>query len=102
MNSSSLIFDLDLFDLTELLVSWGEPVFRSKQIWQGLYHQFWTSPDQFTALPKKLRERLAETFQQTQIDSQISFSSLSPTTILELVRRRDAQDFIFPAGSSPY
>ncbi len=84
MNSSSLIFDLDLSDLTELLVSWGEPVFRSKQIWQGLYHQFWTSPDQFTALPKKLREILANNFQQTQNDLQLSFSSLSPTTVLDL------------------
>jgi 23S rRNA (adenine2503-C2)-methyltransferase len=83
MKSTSLIFDLDLSDLTDLLVSWGELAYRSKQIWQGLYHQFWTSPDQFSALPQKLRERLAENFQQTQNETQLSFNSLSPTTVLD-------------------
>ena len=74
MNKSSpairpLIFDLDLPELETLLVEWGEPIFRAKQIWQGLYQQFWNSPEQFTNLSKSLRERLGDYFR---------FSAFSP------------------------
>jgi 23S rRNA (adenine2503-C2)-methyltransferase len=55
-----LIYDLDLHALTELLKSWGEPAYRAKQIWQGLYQHLYNSPDQFTNLSKSLRERMAE------------------------------------------
>ena len=60
--SLPLIYDLDLFELEELLNKLGEPAFRAKQIWQGLYQQLWNSPDQFTSLPKPLRDHLAESF----------------------------------------
>lgn len=69
-----LIFDLDFEQLRELLVSWHEPGFRARQIWQGLYRQFWDSPSQFTNLPAKLRERL---------DFEFSFSSLTPSQTLQ-------------------
>ena len=55
-----LIYDLDFPALTELLKSWKEPAYRSKQIWQGLYQHFYRSPEQFTNLPKPLREKLKE------------------------------------------
>ena len=55
-----LIYDLNLDEITNLLQEWNEPTYRAKQIWQGLYQQFYDSPDQFTNLPKSLRERLAE------------------------------------------
>lgn len=59
-DSRPLIYDLDLSSLTELLQSWGEPAFRAKQIWTGLYKNFWNAPDEFTNLPVSLRTRLAE------------------------------------------
>jgi 23S rRNA (adenine2503-C2)-methyltransferase len=55
-----LIYDLDFDEITNLLKEWNEPAYRAKQIWQGLYQHFWDSPDQFTNLPKSLREKLAE------------------------------------------
>ena len=55
-----LIYDLDLLTLADLLSEWNEPAYRAKQIWQGLYQHFWDSPEQFTNLPKSLREKLAE------------------------------------------
>jgi 23S rRNA (adenine2503-C2)-methyltransferase len=55
-----LIYDLDLLTLANLLSEWNEPAYRAKQIWQGLYQHFWDSPEQFTNLPKSLREKLAE------------------------------------------
>jgi 23S rRNA (adenine2503-C2)-methyltransferase len=54
-----LIYDLDFPELTEIVKTWGEPAFRAKQIWTGLYQNFWQSPDEFTNLPKGLREKLA-------------------------------------------
>ena len=59
---SMLIYDLELSALTELLKSWDEPPYRAKQIWQGLYQHLYDSPEQFTNLPKSLRERMAEEF----------------------------------------
>jgi 23S rRNA (adenine2503-C2)-methyltransferase len=55
-----IIFDLDFDGLTNLLNEWDEPAYRAKQIWQGLYQHLYNSPEQFTNLPKSLREKLAE------------------------------------------
>jgi 23S rRNA (adenine2503-C2)-methyltransferase len=68
-----LIYDLDLPQLIGILRDWGEPKFRAKQIWQGLYKNFWVSPDDFSNLPKSLRNKLKDSF---------SFSHLQPTTSL--------------------
>jgi 23S rRNA (adenine2503-C2)-methyltransferase len=57
-----LIYDLDLDELTKLLKEWGEPSYRAKQIWQGLYQHLYQSPEQFTNLPKSLWEKLAPLF----------------------------------------
>lgn len=53
------LLDLDLAGLKDLLVSWGEPAFRAKQIWRQLYVNLAAKPDDMTDLPKPLRERLA-------------------------------------------
>lgn len=55
-----LIYDLDLPSLTALLHEWGEPAYRAKQVWQGLYVHLYDSPAQFTNLPLPLRQKLAE------------------------------------------
>jgi 23S rRNA (adenine2503-C2)-methyltransferase len=57
-----LLYDLDLRSLTNLLKEWGEPAYRAKQIWQGLYQHLYNSPDQFSNLPILLRKKLKETF----------------------------------------
>jgi len=55
-----LIYDLDFQSLTELFRSWNQPAYRAKQIWQGLYQHLYNSPDEFTNLPKSMRERLSK------------------------------------------
>jgi 23S rRNA (adenine2503-C2)-methyltransferase len=57
-----IIYDLDLSTLTDTLQNWNEPAYRAKQIWQGLYQHLYNSPEQFTSLPKSLREKLADNF----------------------------------------
>jgi len=69
MNDQPYIYDLSLDALTDYLKSWGEPGYRAKQIWGGLYHNFWHSPDEFTMLSLNLRAQLAK---------EISFRHLEP------------------------
>ncbi|NUQ85199.1 MAG: 23S rRNA (adenine(2503)-C(2))-methyltransferase RlmN [Anaerolineales bacterium] len=57
-----LLYDLDLPSLSNLLAEWGEPAYRARQIWQGLYVHLYDSPSQFTNLPAALRAKLAEEF----------------------------------------
>jgi 23S rRNA (adenine2503-C2)-methyltransferase len=70
----SLIYDFDFPGLTEQLTTLGEPSYRARQVWQGLYRNFWQSPDEFTPLPAGLRAKLAEAF---------TFSPLQPSRYLE-------------------
>ena len=73
METPALIYNLDLPALTDLLQSWDEPAYRAKQIWQGLYRHFYNAPEEFTSLPKTLREKLADN---------LGFAALSPTSQL--------------------
>jgi 23S rRNA (adenine2503-C2)-methyltransferase len=75
----TLLYDLSLPDLTALLSDWGEPAYRARQIWEGLYQHFYASAEEFTTLPKALRARLAETF------------TFQPLTPAQTLRSRDGQ-----------
>jgi 23S rRNA (adenine2503-C2)-methyltransferase len=69
-----LIYDLDYDELGQLIQGLGEPAYRTRQIWQGLYVQLWNEPGQFTSLPNALRQKLADTFE---------FSRLKPVSVLD-------------------
>jgi 23S rRNA (adenine2503-C2)-methyltransferase len=69
-----LILDLSLEELSQILHSWGEPSYRAKQIWIGLYKNYWKNASEFTNLPKSLRDRLSDNFR---------FRSLNPGDHLE-------------------
>ncbi|HEY5268755.1 MAG TPA: 23S rRNA (adenine(2503)-C(2))-methyltransferase RlmN [Anaerolineales bacterium] len=72
--SASLIFNLSFHELTSLMAEWGEPAYRARQTWQGLYHNFWNTPKEFTILPAILRQKLAES---------LEFNILVPITTLQ-------------------
>ena len=88
MNPLSSIYDLDLPELTELVSAWGEPPYRARQIWQGLYQQLWSAPAQFSNLPKELRSHLEEGFARPgepaspDESAKATFSRLQPGTVL--------------------
>jgi 23S rRNA (adenine2503-C2)-methyltransferase len=69
-----LIYDLDLDQLTGLVQSWGEPAYRAKQIWQGIYCQLWGSAREFTPLPAGLRAKMA---------NELRFTGLNASTVLK-------------------
>jgi 23S rRNA (adenine2503-C2)-methyltransferase len=74
MKEKVLIYDLDFEDLAETLTSWGELSYRARQVWQGLYQNLWRTPQDFTTLPAKLRQRLSDEFR---------FSNLTPLSLLQ-------------------
>jgi 23S rRNA (adenine2503-C2)-methyltransferase len=69
-----LIYDLDLPELAEFIEGWGESSYRARQIWEGLYKHFWQTPDEFTNLPKALREKMRDN---------LRFEPLTPTLKLD-------------------
>ena len=68
-----LIYDLTLKDLTAWVQSQGEPAYRARQIWEGLYRHLWSRPEDFSSLPKALRASLADAF---------AFQPLTPAATL--------------------
>ena len=77
---TQLIYDLTQEELTKLFNEWNEPAYRAKQVWQGLYQHLYNSPEQFSNLPKSLREKMAEHFTfspftvKTYLDSSDGFT----------------------------
>jgi 23S rRNA (adenine2503-C2)-methyltransferase len=62
MSTKPLIYDLKREEITKQLKSWGEPTYRSTQVWKGLYQNLWNSPMDFTPIPRVLRDQLGEHF----------------------------------------
>lgn len=50
---------IELQDIEALLLEWGEPKFRAKQVHEWLWKKFAGSIDDMTNLPKQLREKLS-------------------------------------------
>ena len=86
-----LIYDLDFDEITNLLKEWNEPAYRAMQIWQGLYQHFYHSPEQFTNLPKSLREKLAENLSFSPIQPKLYLDSSDGQTRKTLFELHDGQ-----------
>lgn len=52
------VLDLSLVEWQEFFQSIDEPVYRAKQLWEGLHKHQFDQPDQFSAIPKGLREKI--------------------------------------------
>jgi 23S rRNA (adenine2503-C2)-methyltransferase len=68
-----LIYDLTFRDLAGVMQEWHEPAYRALQVWRGIYQNFWQKLEDFTTLPRHLREHLIAEF---------SFCSLLPVKSL--------------------
>lgn len=88
-NMKPLLYDFSLAELKTLLASWGEPSYRARQIWQGLYQQLWNTPQQFSHLPTALRNRLDEEFRFSTLNPQQELFSDDRETVKVLFRLPD-------------
>lgn len=85
-----LIYDVDYPTLVKVFQSWGEPEYRARQTWHGLYKQFWNSPDQFTTLPNSLRHLIADAFTFSHLQSIITQESKDGETLKTLFELPDS------------
>ncbi|MCD4672738.1 MAG: 23S rRNA (adenine(2503)-C(2))-methyltransferase RlmN [Anaerolineaceae bacterium] len=85
----SLIYDLSLSEIKTLFTSWREKEFRAAQLWRGLYKQFWQSPEQFTNLPKSIKQKLSENFRFSSLKPIRKLASKDGNTIKTLFRLPD-------------
>lgn len=86
-----LIYDLDFQELQALFDAWGEPSFRAFQVWQGVYQQLWHTPEQFSNLPKGLRQRLSEHFRLSSLEVEKLLHSSDGETSKALFRLADGR-----------
>ena len=70
---------------------WGEPVYRAQQIWQGLYRQYWSSPEQFTNIPKSVRMLLAENLEFKALSLATTLNSSDGKTVKSLFKLPDGK-----------
>ena len=56
-------FDLNYEELLSILKEWQEPEYRAKQLWNLVYRNLNFVPQNFSNIPKDLREKLDETFE---------------------------------------
>ena len=82
MNS---IYDLSFEELEALLLEWGQPKYRARQVWEWLYRKYARDFSEMTNVPKGLRERLAATF---------SLHPLTPVTE-QVARNRLTRKMLF-------
>ena len=87
-----LIYDLDLEALKAFLIQLGEPAYRALQIWQGVYQNLWASPDEFSNLPKALREKLAAELRWTALVPETVLQSKDGETVKTLFRLIDERE----------
>ncbi len=74
-----------------MMVEFGEPVYRAKQIWEGLYRQYWNSPEKFTNIPTSLRTRLAETLEFNILTLVNTLNSTDGQTVKSLFNLPDGR-----------
>ncbi len=91
MDRKPLIYDLDYEALQSALEALGEPAYRARQVWQGLYVNLWRSPDEFTNLPLGLRRKLGESFSFSHLDPVVVLDSQDQETRKTLFRLPDEQ-----------
>jgi 23S rRNA (adenine2503-C2)-methyltransferase len=91
VNEKRLIYDLDFSGLQQILQSWGEPAYRAAQVWQGLYKNLWSAPEEFTNLPRPLREKLAAEFRFSGLRPARSLTNRDGETIKTLFDLADGR-----------
>jgi 23S rRNA (adenine2503-C2)-methyltransferase len=84
------IYDLGFSEIEIFFESEGEPSFRAKQIWEGLYKHLYSSWDEFTTLPKSLRQKFELIYRSSSITKVNSIYSKDYQTEKVLFRLIDS------------
>jgi 23S rRNA (adenine2503-C2)-methyltransferase len=91
LTDKPLVYDLDIKAWQQLFADLGEPAFRAQQVWQGLYHQFWSTADEFTSFPAMLRQKLANAVNFSNLTAGLVQSSKDADTVKTLFTLPDSR-----------
>jgi 23S rRNA (adenine2503-C2)-methyltransferase len=83
------LFDLNFSAVQTLVQELGEPDYRADQIWQGLYKDGWSRPEEFTTLPRAMRSDLSERFDFGNLTKERELVSSDGYTRKYLYRLKD-------------
>ncbi len=86
---TATMYDLSFEDLKNLLQDLDEPSFRARQIWQGLYQNYWSDISEFSNLPLTLRDQLSSRFSIGVLTLEKELSSIDGQTHKYLYRLDD-------------
>jgi 23S rRNA (adenine2503-C2)-methyltransferase len=89
MADLTALYDLSYPELSALLEQWGEPAFRTDQIWRWLYQSLAGDVEAMGNLPKGLRGRLQAELELTLLTPVTDLTSASQRTRKVLFRLRD-------------
>lgn len=60
----TIFFDLSYEQLQDVIINdLKQPSFRVNQIWSGVYKNLWSKPEEFSNIPKTLRDQLFDLFE---------------------------------------
>jgi len=90
-NQKASIYNIEFDELQSVCENWGEPAYRAKQIWEGLYKLYFSDPGMFSNLPKSLRVKLGTTYQFTDLNPEMILQSDDRNTEKTLFRLNDGR-----------
>ncbi len=90
-NLKPLFLDYDFKEVEGVLADWGEPVYRARQLWQGVYKNLVDDPRNIPNLPVSLRERLLEYYTFSHLEPVKIISSATGETTKTLFQLPDRQ-----------
>jgi len=85
------VFDLSFEEVLDFTSRAGEPAYRARQIWQGIYQRYAADFSELTDLPVGLRRALSEEFDVQVVRPIRSVQSTDRRTTKTLLRLRDGQ-----------
>lgn len=88
---STYFFDLDFNQLADVLKEWGEPAYRTQQVWQAIYKNLVEEPGNIPNIPKTLRNRLEEYLEFNHLSPESTIRSSDGETVKTLFRLPDNQ-----------
>ena len=91
MPADTSLFDLTLPELTAEIERRGEPAFRARQLWHGLYQRLAASFDELTDLPAGLRAALAQDYRILPAETALERVSADGSTEKALLRLADGE-----------
>jgi 23S rRNA (adenine2503-C2)-methyltransferase len=91
LNERPLFFDLTPEDLSQRMLTWGEPAYRGRQLWRGVYQQLAETPELITSLPHNLQRRFSEAFSFYSMEVKTTVRSTDNNTQKVVLGLTDSQ-----------